>query len=271
MTIDAALAGGLAGAMLALAIGDAASWVSRVGPAVAQLDGAAGPPRKGSRPRGAAQRIEAAGLTGAIGEGTLWAARLGCAVLAWVIVTLLWGLSGPQPFGQSAQLAFALIGWGVPDFLLHRQGRGRKREIDVALPEILQATVRGMASGLSPLEALAAGVRHRRDPFSLSVQLALGRIERGEAPSTALSRIAGFRDDPRVAGFLATLERARRHGTDALAPVRAMALELQTLRRTTRAAKAARAAPLIQLVIALLFVPSVLLMLGAFAVARIAA
>jgi len=66
------------------------------------------------------------------------------------------------------------------------------------------------------------------------------------------------------------LDGARKHGTNAAAPIRAMAVAVRAQERSERAGRAARAAPLIQLVVALMLVPSVLLLIGAVVLARVA-
>ena len=214
--------------------------------------------------------IQRAGLAQALSSDAVRSARLFLSAAAlWSAITLT-GFPGGDGAAHALQLVAAFAGWSLPGLLLRRRARLRARMISGALPDVFGSTARALAAGLTPLEALSATVVHRRDPLSSALQSALMRIGRGEAPTRALHRIQSQCPDPRVAGFVAALDGARKHGTNAAAPIRAMAVAVRAQERSERAGRSARAAPLIQLVVALMLVPSVLLLIGAVVLARVA-
>lgn len=136
-----------------------------------------------------------------------------------------------------------------------------------AVPEVAADLATGLAAGLGPFDALDYACRHRSDPLSLAARRACAMAEVGAPVRVALDVFTQVGGDPRVSSLRMALESEFRSGGSALEPVTAVARAAsaeQTVRRTERAAKVA---PLIQLVVALVLVPSALLLAGAVAVA----
>ena len=140
-------------------------------------------------------------------------------------------------------------GFFLPDALLERRARLRKRRLVGALPDacdllaVAAAAGRGPASGFAELSCgrpLAAALRSLRE-----------RVPGGE-----------------IAALCAAIERSRRYGSPLAEQLRRQSSALRSGQRRAVEERAARAAPKIQLVVALILVPSVLLMITAALIAN---
>jgi len=144
---------------------------------------------------------------------------------------------------------------------------GKSRRVAEAIPDVAADLATGLAAGLGPFDALHYACRHRSDPLSLAARRACAMAEVGAPVRVALDVLSEVGADARLSSLRMALESELRSGGSALEPVTAVARAAaaeQTVRRTERAAKVA---PLIQLVVALVLVPSALLLAAAVAVA----
>ena len=118
-----------------------------------------------------------------------------------------------------------------------------------------------VAAGLAPRRAL--GEVGRRHPGLLARELkrAADRADMGE-PATRAFDVLEARA-PLAAPLVGALKRAERHGAPLSTTLEAHALEARARRAAHRSEQAAKAAPKIQLVVALLLVPAVLLLIAA--------
>jgi tight adherence protein C len=125
-------------------------------------------------------------------------------------------------------------------------------------------------AGLPVGRALAeVGRRHggmlAREWRAAAAEMALG-VPREEA----LARLARRCPLPAMAALVAAVGRAERHGAPLAAGLAAQAAEARAERARRVRERAAKAAPKIQLVVALLLVPSVMLLVAAALVASLA-
>ncbi|MCX6388134.1 MAG: type II secretion system F family protein [Solirubrobacterales bacterium] len=159
-----------------------------------------------------------------------------------------------------------------------RRSLGRRRAFKVwseqrrsseALPAISADLATALAAGLRPVEALAQACRHRDDPLSSAAMVACERIVRGEDADASLRTLASRFKDGRVGGMCLALETEIRSGGSALEPILAVARGAAAEAAVGRTQRAARTAPLIQLVVALGLVPSVLLIAAAVALSGV--
>ncbi len=97
----------------------------------------------------------------------------------------------------------------------------------------------------------------------LTAEVSCGR-PLGAALAALRARVSG----PELAALVAAIERSRRFGSPLAEQLRRQAAALRRDARRATEDRAARAAPKIQLVVALLLVPSVLLMIAAALIAN---
>lgn len=211
-------------------------------------------------------RLDAAGRPLALGASDVTALKGGGAVVALVAGAPLAGaLPGRLPL--LAALALPAAGFFAPDLLLARRGRTRGRRMEGELPDLLDLLRVSIEAGLPTGRALGeVGRRHTgllaREWRAASTELALG-VPRDEA----LTRLARRCPPPAMAALTAALRRAERHGAPLSGTLAAQAAEARATRARRIREHAAKAAPKIQLVVALLLVPSVMLLVAAALVA----
>jgi tight adherence protein C len=216
---------------------------------------------------GIPDRLARAGLDGRFGVGAVLAAKLGGAG-AGVLVAILAAPSLPGRISLAAAVAFPAAGFMAPDAWLEREARRRMRRLVVSLPDALDLLAVGAEAGRSPGAVLGEIATATTGPLAAELAIATAEIECGAAQSAAL---AAMRDRVRggeVAALTAALERSRRYGSPLAGQLRDRATSLRHDQRRRIEELAARAAPKIQLVVALALVPSVLLMIVAALVAN---
>jgi tight adherence protein C len=211
-------------------------------------------------PRGLADRIAAAGLDAAAKD--VMAVKAGAAVagLAGALTSLP---AAPGRTGLTLALAAPAAGFLAPDAWLRRRGRLRARRMEAELADVLDLLRVAVAAGLAPGRALQEVGRRHPGLLAAELRRAAGQAQLGIPRATAYRALERRCPARGVPALVAALGRADRHGAP-LGP--ALAAEARTAR--ARAAQhaaetAARAAPQIQLVVALLLVPAVLLLVAA--------
>jgi tight adherence protein C len=159
-------------------------------------------------------------------------------------------------------------GFLVPDALLERRARLRSRRLLAALPDACDLLAVGAEAGRSPAAGFAELSRGGRGPLADELRMAVAELSCGRPLSNVLAALRGRVSGGEVATLCAAIERSRRYGSPLADQLRRQA---GTLRRDQRRAveeRAARAAPKIQLVVALVLVPSVLLVITAALIAN---
>jgi tight adherence protein C len=215
----------------------------------------------GSRaPRGLADRIAAAGLDTPAKD--VMAVKVGAAVAGLALAATLLPLA-PGRTGLLLLVAAPAAGYLGPDAVLRRRARGRTRQIEAELADVLDLLRVAVAAGLAPGRALAEVGRRHPGVLAAELAKAAAHAALGVPRADTYAQLARRAPAAGIPALVAALERADRHGAP-LAP--ALTAEATTARARTaqRAAEqAARAAPQIQLVVALLLVPAVLLLVAA--------
>ena len=206
----------------------------------------------GRAPRDLAARLEAAGL--ATPPGDVMAAKVGASLVALLATVPL--AAGLAPLTTAG--AFL-----APDLLIRRRARHRDAIIDAELGDVLDLLRVAVAAGLSPGRALGEVGRRHHGTLAAELDRAAQATALGVPLADALAALQRRAPASGVAVLAGALRRAARHGAPLGPTLAAQAAEARsrTARRHTEAA--ARAAPQVQLVVALLLVPSVLLLVGA--------
>ncbi|MGE5858795.1 MAG: type II secretion system F family protein [Solirubrobacterales bacterium] len=216
---------------------------------------------------GLESRLARAGLAERISVPALLGAKL-----AGSVAGLLWALvvapAAPARLAWIVALGLPAAGFLGPDAWLERRARGRLRALRAGLPDALDLLAVGAAAGRSPLAGLAElGTGEgplARELATLSAENSCGLPQRDSLES--LRRRAPVRE---VAAMCGVIERSRRYGSPLADQLRDQATALRAVQRRRIEEHAARAAPKIQLAVALLLVPSVLLIIAAGLLANI--
>jgi tight adherence protein C len=216
---------------------------------------------------GIPNRLVRAGLEERLSPATVLGAKLACAVAA-VPVSLA---AVPALGGRLGTVTFAALvaaGFLAPDAVLERLARQRHERLVAALPDALDLLAVGAASGRSPASGLGEIASSTHGPLAGELALAVAEIECGASQGDAIDRLRRRVGGAEVGALAAALERSRRHGSPLADQLHAQARALRRDAGRRIGERAARAAPKIQLVIALVLVPSVLLTILAAIVAH---
>lgn len=180
-------------------------------------------------------------------------------------------LAAPAAPGRTAVLvavAMPMAGFLLPDALLERQARRRHRRLVAALPDALDLLAVSITSGRSAAAGFAEIARAGEGPLADELRVTVAGLSCGEPFSEALSSLRKRVPGSEVATLCTSIERSRRLGSPLADQLRRQSSALRRDQRRAVEERAARAAPKIQLVVALVLVPSVLLMIAAALIAN---
>jgi tight adherence protein C len=207
-------------------------------------------------------RIEAAGRPGGLGVREVMAAKIVAALIGGVVAAPV-ALLAPGRLGVVLAPLAPAAGFLVPDLWLGRIAAERARRVRRELPALLDILRVTIEAGASLAAALRAVGERADGPLAREWGAVGEEVALGVPLGRALDGFALRLPQAEIRAFVAALDRAARHG----APL------AETLEAQARAARfalgrriredAARAGPKIQLVVALLLVPSVLLLVAA--------
>ena len=248
---------------LAAAAGDGRASRGRRRPAliavVARLGRRLGAP---APPADLERRLAQAGAPASLRVGDVMAVKAGAAVLAFVAVLPL-AAALPGRLGPVAAVAAPAGGFLVPDAWLARRIRRRSRVMATELADVLDLMRVAVDAGLTPARALAEVGRRRHGPLAAELRAAAARIDLGVPRADVLATLERRCPAAGVAPLTAALLRAERHGAPLGPALAALAADARARHAQRLRERAARAAPKIQLVVALLLVPAVMLLVGA--------
>ncbi|MDQ6749260.1 MAG: type II secretion system F family protein, partial [Actinomycetota bacterium] len=213
-------------------------------------------------PRDLARRIEAAGPPLGLSVGDLMAVKGAAGGVALVAgAPLAAALPGRLPV--LAALVLPLAAFLAPDVLLGRRARARGRAMELELPDLLDLLRVSAQAGMPLAGALGAvGARHH-GTLAREWRVTAGELELGAPRSEAMQRLVRRCPLTGMAVLVAALERAERHGAPLADTLAAQSREAREARARRLREQAAKAAPKIQLVVALLLVPSAMLLVAA--------
>jgi len=216
---------------------------------------------------GLAERVARAGLSQrlpvAAALGAKVAGAAGGALLAAPVAPL-----APGRLAFALALGIPIAGFLVPDACLERRARQRQRQLRSALPDALDLVAVGAAAGLSPLSAVAE-ISKSSGPLAEELAVLIAESECGLPQHQALERLRERVPMPEISALSALIERSQRYGSPLAEQLQEQASGLRGNQRRRVEEQAARAAPKIQLAVALLLVPSVLLVIAAGLLANV--
>jgi tight adherence protein C len=212
-------------------------------------------------------RIARAGL-----EARLPLAAVLLAKFAGVVVGGLVALSAapvaPGRLSLLVAVGLPAAGFLVPDALLERRARLRTRRLIGALPDACDLLAVAAAAGRGPAAGFAELSRGSEGPLAEELRMTVAELSCGRSLPMALRSLRSRVSGSEIARLCAAIERSRRYGSPLAEQLRRQSSALRGEQRRAVEERAARAAPKIQLVVALVLVPSVLLMITAALIAN---
>jgi tight adherence protein C len=216
---------------------------------------------------GLPERLRRAGLEGRISLPAVLVAKVAGALAAG-LVGLPAAAAAPGRTALLVAVGMPVAGFFAPDALLERCARRRHRRLVAALPDALDLLAVSAASGRGAAAGIEQLARAGEGPLVEELRLAVAEIACGLPLSGALESLRRRIPGSEVATLVAAIERSRRFGSPLADQLRRQAGSLRRDSRRAVEERAARAAPKIQLVVALVLVPSVLLMIAAGLIAN---
>jgi tight adherence protein C len=195
------------------------------------------------------------------------APRIGGAV-AGALADLIAAPAAPGRLAWLVALALPAAGFVAPDALRARHERRRRRLLVAALPDALDLLAVGTAAGRDVVAGFSEIARSGTGPLAEELRATVAELECGQPIGEALAGLRARVPGSEVATLCASIERSRRFGSPLADQLRRQSTALRREQRRAVEERAARAAPKIQLVVALVLVPSVLLMIAAGLIAN---
>ncbi|HYQ78005.1 MAG TPA: type II secretion system F family protein [Solirubrobacterales bacterium] len=180
-------------------------------------------------------------------------------------------LAAPAAPGRTAVLVLVgmpAAGFLVPDALRQRRQRRRHRRLLRALPDALDLLAVSAGSGRGPAAGIEQLAQAGEGPLAEELRTVGAEVSSGVPLGAALESLRRRVPGGEMATLVAAIERSRRLGSPLADQLRRQATALRRDSRRETEERAARAAPKIQLVVALVLVPSVLLMIAAALIAN---
>lgn len=211
-------------------------------------------------PRDLGARLEAAGA--GLTASDAMALKAGGAT-AGALAALVLAAGAPGRLGFVLPPAGAAAGFVALDVWLHARARARAQRMAVELPDVVDLLRVALEAGLPPTRALAEVGRRHSGLLAAELRRAAAACAVGVSRREALRTLERRAPAGGVAAVIAVLDRADRLGAPPAEALQALARDARESRARARAEAAAKAAPKIQLVVALLLVPSVMLLIAA--------
>jgi tight adherence protein C len=216
---------------------------------------------------GLPERLRRSGLEARLPLSAVLAAKLAgttCGGLAALLATP----AAPGRTSLLVAIAMPAAGFVVPDALLEREARRRRLRLLAALPDALDLLAVSAGSGRGPAAGLEQLAKAGGGPLAEEMRLTVAELSCGAPLGAALRSLRSRVPGGELATLVASIERSRRFGSPLADQLRRQAGALRRDGRRAVEERAARAAPKIQLVVALVLVPSVLLMIAAGLIAN---
>jgi tight adherence protein C len=216
---------------------------------------------------GLPERLRRSGLQARLPLATVLVAKLATATCGG-LAAMAAAPVAPGRTGLLVAIGMPAVGFLVPDALLERAARRRRRRLVGALPDALDLLAVSAASGRGPAAGIEQLARAGEGPLAEELRIAAAELSCGAPLSAALRSLRARVSGSEMASLVASIERSRRFGSPLADQLRRQASALRRDSRRAVEERAARAAPKIQLVVALVLVPSVLLTIAASLIAN---
>jgi tight adherence protein C len=280
MTLTALLAG-LAGVLAAVAIvelvgarrgtgsGHGDARAGRLGAMTVLLARIARPAGVRAAPADLHARIAAAGAPLELTASDVMALK-GVSALIGLLLALALVSVLPARLGLVALLCAPAAGFLVPDLALARRARARAACMSRELADVLDLLRVAVQAGLPVGRALSEVGTRCSGLIAVELRAAATRLGLGATRGDALDELVARCPIDGVASLVAAVVRADRHGVPLAAALEAIVADARAEQARRLREDAARAAPKIQLVVALVLVPAVMLLVAAVLVQALA-
>ena len=171
--------------------------------------------------------------------------------------------AAPGRIGILLVAAAPAAGFLWPDLWLARRSRARAEAACSELPGMLDLLRVSIDAGQTPIAAIGAVGARFSGPLAAEWRAAAAQVALGVSQDHALEQMKERIAADAVRSFVESLRSARRRGLPLVDVLEAQAAAARHARRQQIRERAARAGPKIQLVVALVLVPSVLLTMAA--------
>jgi tight adherence protein C len=216
---------------------------------------------------GLPERLRRSGLEARLSLTAILAAKLASTALS-ALLALAAAPAAPGRLALVVAVGLPLAGFFAPDALLERESRRRRRRLLGALPDALDLLAVSAGSGHGPAAGLEQVARAGEGPLAEELRIAVAELSCGAPLAAALASLRRRVPGGELATLVAAIERSRRFGSPLADQLRRQAAAQRRDQRRAIEDRAARAAPKIQLVVALVLVPSVLVMIAAALIAN---
>jgi tight adherence protein C len=215
-------------------------------------------------PRDLQARLAAAGAPLGLGPADVMALKAAGAV-AGLLLALPLATALPGRLGIVLALCAPAGGFRAPDVALARRARARAARVRNELADALDLLRVAVEAGLPAGRALAEVGRRCAGDGLLAAELgaAAARMQLGATRERALGELLRRCPVDGVTALVAAIGRSDRHGAPLGPALEALATEARAEQARALRDSAARAAPKIQLVVALVLVPAVMLLVAA--------
>ena len=207
-------------------------------------------------------RVAAAGSPGGLGARELMAVKTAAALSGAGLAVPLAAVA-PGRLGPLVVLVGPAAGFLAPDLWLGRRARARAQRARRELPAMLDLLRVTVESGGSLAASLGAVGERGAGTLALEWRAVAREVALGAGLTEALEAMAERLPQTEIQALVSALERARRHGAPLAETLEAQARDARFALRRAVQEDAAKAGPKIQLVVALMLVPSVLLLVAA--------
>jgi tight adherence protein C len=216
---------------------------------------------------GSSERLARSGLESRLPLPALLLAKVAATALG-TLAALVVAPAAPGRMALLVAIALPAAGFVLPDALLEREARRRHRRLVAALPDALDLLAVSSGSGRGPAIGFAEIAGANDGPLAAELRMTVAELGCGRPLGAALRSLRARVPGSEVAALCAAIERSRRLGSPLADQLRRQAAALRRDQRRAIEERAARAAPKIQLVVALVLVPSVLLTIAAGLIAN---
>jgi tight adherence protein C len=215
---------------------------------------------------GTPKRVRRVGEAIARSRASLGAKGLG--MLAGGLAFVAIAPAAPGRLAPLLAVGLVAAGFLAPEAYAERGARRRRAELVEALPDALDLLAVGAATGRAPVAMFREIATTTKGPLAAELGLTVAEIDTGAPLAVALVRLRERTGAPEIGSLGAALERSQRYGSPLADQLHSQAATLRREERRRVEEHAARAAPKIQLVVALVLVPSALLTIAAALVAH---
>lgn len=237
------------------------------GPVRGALPAALGDPGALASRLGLGARISRAGMAGRVTIAGLVGVKLAGACAGTLAGTLA-APAAPGRLSLLVALGMPVAGFLAPDAWLERRARRRLGALRASLPDALDRLAVGAAAGRAPIAGMAE-IGRGEGPLATELAVLSAEASCGGPQRELLEGLRARVPLGEVAVLCGVIERSRRYGSPLAEQLTSQASALRAAQHRRVEEHAARAAPKIQLAVALLLVPSVLLMIAAGLLANV--